>query len=607
MAVGADPSRGRGALMPECPRLRLGTRGSALALVQTELVARRLQAAIPGIAIDTVVVRTEGDTDKTTPLTVLGGRGVFTSGPEAALLSGEVDAAVHSAKDLPTRLPEGCSLAAFPERADPGDVFVSRHGLGLDRLPPNPVIGTSSRRREVQVRAARPDAVIVDLRGNIDTRLRRALDEARYDGVVLAAAGLERMGWASRITERLSVDRFVPSPAQGALAVEVRADDEASGAMVAAIDDPLARLPVLAERAFLRALGAGCAIPVGALATWDGGNLVLRAMLAEEDGTSAIWERFRLDRAEPEAHAAEIALRMRERTARAARAFPVTGETSSAEAPARVLVTRPAGQATALGDALRRVGAVPVFCPTIEIGDPVDWADLDGALRSASAGAFDWVVLTSANAVQRVTQRLAALGLPHLGSARLAAVGEVTAAALATAGLAVELVPDRQDAEGLAAAMRARGMSGQRVLYPHGSLARETLPSLLAAAGATVTAVEAYRTVPVTRIADDVLAAFRRGEIDVLTFASPSSVEGLANGLEGEVTHVEALPAVCVGEVTAAAARAAGFRSVVVARRPSANAVADAVAAVLAAGGEPGRLDGSRTGLVASGRAGGGS
>ena len=579
-----------------------------MALVQADLVARRVRAAVPGVVIDTVVVKTEGDTDKTTPLTLLGGRGVFTSGPEAALLGGEIDAAVHSAKDLPTLLPEGCSLAAFPERADPGDVFVSRHGVGLDRLPPNPVVGTSSRRREVQVRAARPDAVIADLRGNIDTRLRRALDEARYDGVVLAAAGLERMGWAGRIAERLPVDRFVPSPAQGALAVEVRADDEASGAMAAAIDDPAVRLPVLAERAFLRALGAGCAIPVGALATWEGDGLALTAMLAGEDGTSAVWEHARLDRSYPEAHAAEIALRMRERTARAARAFPVAGGSSPCDVAApRVLVTRPAEQATALADALRRVGAEPLLCPTIAIGDPADWSDLDRALRAASADGFDWVVLTSANAVQRVTQRLASLGLPNLGSARLAAVGDATAAMLATAGLAVDVVPDRQDAEGLAAAMVERGMAGRQVLYPRGSLARETLPNLLAAAGAVVTAVETYQTIPVATVPDDVATALRRGEIDVLTFASPSSVEGLVNGLRGDVTMLEEVPAVCVGEVTAAAARAAGFRNVAAARQPSADAVASAVASALVAGRDPGRPGGSRAGLVASGRAGGGS
>ena len=577
-----------------------------MALVQADIVARRVRAVVPGVVIDTVVVKTEGDTDKTTPLALLGGRGVFTSGPEAALLGGDIDAAVHSAKDLPTLLPAGCSLAAFPERADPGDVFVSRHGVGLDRLPPNPVIGTSSRRREVQVRAARPDAVIVDLRGNIDTRLRRALDETRYDGVVLAAAGLQRMGWADRVTERLPVDRFVPSPAQGALAVEVRADDEVSGAMVAAIDDPTVRLPVLAERAFLRALGAGCAIPVGALARWDGDRLALLAMLADEDGTSTVWEHARLDRADPEAHAAEIALRMRERTSRAARVFPVAGGSPSFDATAaRVLVTRPAEQATTLADALCRVGAEPVHCPTIEIGDPPDWSDLDRALRAASANVFDWVVLTSANAVQRVTRRLAALGLPNLGSARLAAVGDATAAALAAAGLGVDVVPHRQDAEGLAAAMSERGMAGRQVLYPHGSLARETLPTLLTAAGATVTTVEAYRTVPVATLPDDVVTALRRGEFDVLTFASPSSVEGLGNGLGGDVTMLEDVPAVCVGEVTAAAARAAGFRHVVAARQPSAEAVAAAVASVLGAGGEPKQPDGSRAGLVASGRAGG--
>src|SRR5215472_12554529 len=204
--------------------VRVGTRGSALAIAQTVLVIDALSAIAPDVQFEQVIIRTEGDRDKVTPLAVIGGQGVFTASLQNALLNGEVDCAVHSAKDLPPVTPGGLTLAAFPQRADARDVFISRHGLPLGGLPSGARIGTSSRRRIVQARATNPDIELIELRGNLDTRLRKST-EPQYDGIIVAAAGLDRMGWQERITEYLSVDRFVPSPGQGALAVECRADD----------------------------------------------------------------------------------------------------------------------------------------------------------------------------------------------------------------------------------------------------------------------------------------------------------------------------------------------------------------------------------------------
>lgn len=554
---------------PRGPAVRFGTRGSALARAQAERVLGRFAELHPAVPAEPVIVRTEGDVDKTTPLTVIGGQGVFTSALEEALLARTIDAAVHSAKDLPSRTAPGLDLIAFPEREDPADVLVSRHGRPLDALPPNPVVGTSSRRRALQVRLARPDARIVPIRGNLDTRLRQALT-AELDAIVLAAAGIARMGWTDRVTQRLPLDRFVPSPGQGAVAVETRADDAAVRALLLPLDDPAVGRAVRAERAFLRAIGAGCLTPVGALVTDEGGRWKLRAMLGGEEGDAVEWAEEWLDHIAPEAHAAAVAVRLFERLRAARTTHPAPGLANGKEAPAghsdrlagvRVVVTRARDQAAPLVAALRAAGAEPVECPTIRVEDPADRGPLDRALARAADGRYDWVVFTSPNAVRRVFDRLGRLGMApdRLGTARVAAVGAGTARALEGAGVRVDLVPERALGEALVEALGLAGVAGARVLYPKGDLARDAVPDGLAAAGATVDAVEAYRTVPETGCDPRARERIRGGEVDVLTFASPSSVRNLIGSLGGDSGAVRSVPAVCVGPVTAAAARELGF------------------------------------------------
>ncbi len=278
---------GGGAMMH--PRvIRVGTRGSALALVQTALAIAALNADNPDATYEPAIIRTEGDRDKTTPLTVLGGQGVFTVALQDALLRGAVDMAVHSAKDLPPATPDGLVLAALPERADPRDVFISRHGIALASLPSGARVGTSSRRRAVQARAINPQIEIVELRGNLDTRLRKST-EPEYDGIIVAAAGLDRMGWQERITEYLPVDRFVPSPGQGAIGIECRADDAPLRAVLARIDHRPTRIAVTAERALLVAAGAGCTMPLAGYAEPHGDTLRLWGMTADMDYANARW------------------------------------------------------------------------------------------------------------------------------------------------------------------------------------------------------------------------------------------------------------------------------------------------------------------------------
>ena len=266
--------------------LRLGTRGSRLAMTQSGWVADRLREAAPDLVVELVEIRTSGDVIKDVPLGPELGRSFFTKEIEDALLDGRVDVAVHSCKDLATAEHPGLVIAAMPEREDPRDVLVSPHG-GLSDLPEGASVGTSSMRRKGFLRLARPDLVLRDQRGNVPTRL-RAVEEGVVDGVVLAAAGLARLGLLDRATERLDPALMLPAAAQGALAIQVRADDRETRAVAETLDHAMTRAAVEAERACLHRLEAGCQAPVGVLGEMTGGvdgrTLRVRAALVTPDG-----------------------------------------------------------------------------------------------------------------------------------------------------------------------------------------------------------------------------------------------------------------------------------------------------------------------------------
>jgi len=263
-------------------RLRIGTRGSALALWQAEHVKARLAAL--GQAADVVPITTTGDRLLDRRLELVGGKGAFLKEIEEALLDERVDIAVHSLKDVPTALPPGLHLAAFLERADPRDALVSASGARLAQLPKGARLGTTSLRRQAQIRAQRADLEVLDLRGNVDTRLRK-VREGQYDAILLAAAGLARLGRAAEATEILEPDVMLPAPGQGAIVIECRAGDERSARAIAPLDHHATGRCVLAERSFLAGLGGGCNVPLGAYAEESGHEVWLRALVARADGS----------------------------------------------------------------------------------------------------------------------------------------------------------------------------------------------------------------------------------------------------------------------------------------------------------------------------------
>jgi hydroxymethylbilane synthase len=269
------------------PPLRIGTRGSPLALWQARHVAELLRPWAAPRAVELVEIETSGDRIREVALSQIGGDGLFTKEIQRALQNGTVDVAVHSLKDLPTTHVEGLTLAAVPARGPAGDVLVSHKHRHFDELPRGAVVGTSSLRRRSQALYHRPDLSLVNLRGNVETRLRK-LDEQQLDAIILAEAGLRRLGLETAITEILDPTWMLPAVGQGALGLECRADDSITRVLLERLNDPATRQAVLAERALLRGLGGGCLVPIGASAQVEGEQLRLRGAVLSPDGSRRI-------------------------------------------------------------------------------------------------------------------------------------------------------------------------------------------------------------------------------------------------------------------------------------------------------------------------------
>jgi hydroxymethylbilane synthase len=271
-------------------KLTIGTRGSKLALWQTNWVKAELQRHHPHLQIEIQIISTKGDRVLDVSLPKLGeqGKGLFTKELEDEMFAGTIDLAVHSLKDLPTELPAGLAIGAICEREDVRDAFVARAGTAnFTGLRQDAVVGTSSVRREAQLHALRPDLKILPVRGNVDTRLRK-LDEGEFDAIILAAAGLRRLGYDGRITEYLDAKVMLSAVGQGALAIETRADDERVNQLLKALDHQPTRLACTAERAFLKGLGGGCIVPIAALCTVAGDELTLDGLVAKADGSKIL-------------------------------------------------------------------------------------------------------------------------------------------------------------------------------------------------------------------------------------------------------------------------------------------------------------------------------
>ena len=295
--------------------LRIATRESPLALWQAEHVAARLRAAHADLDVELVPMTTQGDQLLSAPLAAVGGKGLFVKELEQAMLEGRADLAVHSMKDVPVQQPEGLALVCFLDGEDPRDAFVSNRYDALDALPQSAVVGTSSLRRQTQLRALRPDLQVRELRGNVGTRLRK-LDEGQYDAILLAAAGLIRLGLGTRIRECFEPTRFLPAIGQGIVGIECRDDDAVTQRYLAALHDPVSELRLRAERAMNARLGGACQVPVAGHATIEGARLRLDGLVGAPDGSRQVRAQIEGDVADAAALGQTLAMRLLQSGAR---------------------------------------------------------------------------------------------------------------------------------------------------------------------------------------------------------------------------------------------------------------------------------------------------
>ena len=539
--------------------IRLGTRASLLARTQSATVGNAL-AEITGRPWEEVHIRTDGD-DTTTSLNQPGNPGLFVSTLRRALLAREVDVIVHSFKDLPSALEPGIALVAVPQRENPCDVLVSRDGLTLATLPAGARVGTSSPRRSAMVLAHRPDLIIEPIRGNVDTRIRKAL-EGEVDAVVLAYAGIARIGRLDVISEVLDPEQVVPAPAQGALAVECREGDPLA-AFVAQLQDPLARLTTAAEREVLVGISAECTTAAGAYATFNGSELSLIAELFDEQKHA----RVRVTRA---VALNEIA------AARAMGLFAASKLMQPSDVNPVLLVR--ANDNEADQEALAALGLGSISDSYLNMSTSLSRSNADVLLAKMDEG-VDWLIVTSQIAMPSWAalvgrdRLVAALAQAKANGMRVAVVGSKTAESLRDLGASIDLTPVLQSAAGLLGELPRRAGS---VVFPHGSIAMRALPEGLVKRGWNVTEGVVYET-SVVRPEPISTTLLRNDDISAIILRSPSAARAVAQHL-GQRTSI---PVVVSGPTTAEAASALGFNVAQIAVSPSAADVAQAVAAAV--------------------------
>lgn len=592
--------------MTAMPNLIIGSRGSKLALWQSNWIKQQLERLHPGLVVEIEIIKTTGDKMQEVSLAGLAGagKGVFTKEIEEALLERRIDLAVHSLKDLPTTLPEGLHIAAITERADVRDALICGDALrnqvkAIRDLPKGARVGTSSLRRRAQLLNLRPDLKVMELRGNVDTRLRK-LDEGQYDAIILASAGLIRLGFGDRITASIERDEMLSAVGQGALGIESRVDDQRTNMLLEALNHWPTRYATEAERAVLRELGGGCAVPIAAFGlVTEAEKLSVEALVAKVDGGRMI----RLQ-AEGSAHRAEEvgaqlaedliaagAMELLQHEERERPAHPAGSDSRDvqiAHAPRsvtgssvtegfvddgdkplagrRIILTRSPKQSGEMTRVLQKLGAEVISCPTIEIKPPSSWGQLDGALGRLSE--FDWLVFTSSNGVEYFLRRLdeSGHGRAELMKHRVCAVGRKTAEKLKSENIQVDVMPERFTAESLVEEFIKRfgvghRLRGSRMLLPAAKVTRDVIRPAMEKIGVEIEVVEAYQTVLPAMTAAQAMQLIGEANADYIIFTSPSTVANLATILETDhlTPHLRKARVACIGPVTAEAARLHGL------------------------------------------------
>jgi len=548
----------------------LGSRGSDLALAQTKMVMARLTEIQPSLEIALQIIKTTGDNKPEARLEEIGGLGAFTREIELALLNGEIDVAVHSLKDLPTRQPEGLVVAAVAGRESPNDVLITRAGNTLTDLREKAVVGTSSLRRKSQLLALRPDLEIHELRGNVTTRMKRVA-QGGLDAVILAAAGLHRLGLGK--TEgvwEIPVSVMLPAPGQGALALETRIADERLRQLLEPLHDREAAAAVQCERAVLQAFGGGCRAPLGVYARIQGNVTYVMAFAANMETGKTVSLSREGSVAEAISLGEEIGKLLRETVSCSA------GLNRQEITTPRVVVTRAPHQAKSFGTLLKEKGAQVLYLPLIDIM-PVQDVKLPDAAEQ-----FDWLIFTSANVVNNFQGALQRHGREIMDYARskIAAIGSATAAVVNSYGLQVDCMPERHVAGALADALmqQEKNPKGKRVLLPQGNLAQPAMAEILEKHGMHVSPLVVYETTPRCLTHEDMMAVVKF-DPHCVSFFSPSAVQAyIASGLRERLFAERAhLLYASIGPVTSEALERASCAPVVEAKHQSEDSLCDAI------------------------------
>ncbi|MDE1761824.1 MAG: hydroxymethylbilane synthase [Candidatus Micrarchaeota archaeon] len=549
----------------------VGTRGSKLSVIQTEQAVEKIRRHFPEVKFRIQTIKTEGDKKPDTPLGDFAGDGIFTKEIEKALLSERIDIAVHSLKDLPTKIHPKLTIGAILEREDARDVLISHGNLKLDELPKGATVGTESPRRIAQLLAYRKDIRIAPLRGNVDTRIGK-LDNGEYDAIVIAAAGVIRLGLAERITQYLPVELLIPAPGQGALAIETRAGESELNLMLSEADHHKTRIEVTEERSFLSSLGGGCVVPIAAYASSNRNAANISGMVGDELGRRIIRDEISTSTDEFSGSGKRLAGRLL-----VCGAYKILeGEMLYTPLLKRkVLLTSQENLAEKLSHEFRELGAEPIMMPSLKVTPVSDFSGLDQAI--SLIGQYDWAVFTSANGVRFVLDRMIGrgTGLSALKRLKVAAVGPATAKSLSEYGITVSYVP-----RNYLTAEIAKGIGdveGKKMILLRSNISDSELPRALEEKGAKVTQVDAYMTLPSDLGTNHAAEALRSRTLSYVVFTSASSVLGTMNIMKGDKGALGGAKVVCIGPKTAKAAEDNGVHVDIVAEEHTAEGIIKAI------------------------------
>jgi hydroxymethylbilane synthase len=521
----------------------IGTRGSRLARVQSAIVKNLIASLYPAIQVEEKIITTAGDKNmKPIPLDTIG-KGWFTKDIDKQLLDGKINVAVHSLKDILDVMHPELLIAAIPKREDAREAFISRNNIRLENLQKHAIIGTDSTRRKMQILKIRKDIIVKSIRGNVDTRLAKLYSE-EYDAVLLAVAGLRRLGLQNRITHYFGEATIVPSPGQGALAIVIKKTDTELHTLLSPLNDEEAVLTTQAEREFSTLTNGGCSLPVGGFAKIKGETMTLYGMIGSVDEKHSVKGFSKGNKTEPEKVAQKLADKL-------------------LHAQKFVVLTRTREENNMIAEKLAAMDIRSISCPSIAISKNLSGDDAKKYMANLSF--IDWILFTSSNGVNYFMQVLDELHVPLPQKILIGVVGDKTELAAKKYGLPITCKPKIFTAEHLANDLP--DIKGKKILLPRSSIGDKTFNTILEKRGANVIAMPIYKTTLKKIMPTKVRSHIKTNQIRCLTFASPSAVEGFIEMTGKQLGEkVLTLPVLSIGPITTKAVKKYGFKYITTAK-----------------------------------------